>query len=194
MGNCLVPQFPLNKPSGQFLQLFPLLTIIITLSLCISSQEETIYNAFPLCSTVVELNDSSKEDNTSLSLPPSQPLPQREVGRGCRDKTDCHSRWGPMSSGWGEGSENLAKGFGGDCVYVAPGMLVVIFVNIRSCFTLWAHPLCFLPSVLQREMNDGVPQGLCWERSDRGFWQEEKGKTGDEMAGWHHQLNGHKSE
>ena len=25
----------------------------------------------------------------------------------------------------------------------------------------------------------------------RDWWQEEKGMTEDEMAGWHHQLNGH---
>ena len=29
-------------------------------------------------------------------------------------------------------------------------------------------------------------------RRDRG--QEEKGTTEDEMAGWHHRLNGHESE
>ena len=34
------------------------------------------------------------------------------------------------------------------------------------------------------------------EDSDAGrIWgQEEKGTTGDEMAGWHHQLDGHESE
>ena len=25
-------------------------------------------------------------------------------------------------------------------------------------------------------------------------WEQEKGETEDEMVGWHHQLNGHKSE
>ena len=32
--------------------------------------------------------------------------------------------------------------------------------------------------------------------SDAGkdCWQEEKGVTEDEMAGWHHQLNGHEFE
>ena len=31
------------------------------------------------------------------------------------------------------------------------------------------------------------------EKTDAGkdWGQEEKGTTGDEMAGWHHQLNGH---
>jgi len=29
--------------------------------------------------------------------------------------------------------------------------------------------------------------------SGRGRGQEEKGTTGDEMAGWHHRLNGHES-
>ena len=28
----------------------------------------------------------------------------------------------------------------------------------------------------------------------RNWGQEEKGTTEDEMAGWHHQLNGHKFE
>ena len=28
----------------------------------------------------------------------------------------------------------------------------------------------------------------------RGWGQEEKGTTGDEMAGWHHQLDGHEPE
>ena len=28
----------------------------------------------------------------------------------------------------------------------------------------------------------------------RDWWQEEKGTTEDEMAGWHHQLDGHKFE
>ena len=28
----------------------------------------------------------------------------------------------------------------------------------------------------------------------RDWWQEEKGATEDEMAGWHHQLNGHEFE
>ena len=27
-----------------------------------------------------------------------------------------------------------------------------------------------------------------------GGWREEKGMTEDEMAGWHHQLDGHESE
>jgi len=32
-----------------------------------------------------------------------------------------------------------------------------------------------------------------WKNSDAGrdWGQEEKGTTEDEMAGWHHQLNGH---
>ena len=30
--------------------------------------------------------------------------------------------------------------------------------------------------------------------SDSSHWQEEKGATEDEMAGWHHQLNGHEFE
>ena len=29
--------------------------------------------------------------------------------------------------------------------------------------------------------------------SGRGWGQDEKGTTGDEMAGWHHRLNGHES-
>ena len=34
-----------------------------------------------------------------------------------------------------------------------------------------------------------------WKDPDagRGWGQEEKGKTEDEMAGWHHRLNGHES-
>ena len=34
---------------------------------------------------------------------------------------------------------------------------------------------------------------LIWKDSDAGkdWRQEEKGKTEDEMIGWHHQLNGH---
>ena len=28
----------------------------------------------------------------------------------------------------------------------------------------------------------------------RDWWQEEKGTTEDEMAGWHHGLDGHESE
>ena len=28
----------------------------------------------------------------------------------------------------------------------------------------------------------------------RDWWQEEKGTTEDEMAGWHHQLDGHEFE
>ena len=37
---------------------------------------------------------------------------------------------------------------------------------------------------------------LTWKDSDAGkdWRQEEKGTTEDEMAGWHHQLNGHESE
>ena len=35
-----------------------------------------------------------------------------------------------------------------------------------------------------------------WKRPDdgKGWRQEEKGTTEDEMVGWHHQLNGHESE
>ena len=34
------------------------------------------------------------------------------------------------------------------------------------------------------------------EKTDAGrdWWQEQKGMTEDEMAGWHHQLNGHEFE
>ena len=44
---------------------------------------------------------------------------------------------------------------------------------------------------------------MCWlafqatpalERKDPDAGQEEKGMTEDEMAGWHHQLDGHESE
>ena len=36
---------------------------------------------------------------------------------------------------------------------------------------------------------------LIWKDSDAGKdWRQEKGMTEDEMAGWHHQLNGHESE
>ena len=37
---------------------------------------------------------------------------------------------------------------------------------------------------------------LIWKDSDAGkeWRQEEKGKTEDEMVGWHHQLNGHEFE
>ena len=43
------------------------------------------------------------------------------------------------------------------------------------------------------------PHAKCWvigKDSDAGrdWWQEEKGTTEDEMAGWHHGLNGHESE
>ena len=43
------------------------------------------------------------------------------------------------------------------------------------------------------------PHGKCWligEDSDSGrdWGQEEKGMTGDEMAGWHHRLDGHEFE
>ena len=36
-------------------------------------------------------------------------------------------------------------------------------------------------------------RGLSGEDSDAGrdWWQEEKGTTEDEMARWHHRLNGH---
>ena len=30
--------------------------------------------------------------------------------------------------------------------------------------------------------------------AERDWGQEEKGTTEDEMAGWHHRLNGHESE
>ena len=34
-----------------------------------------------------------------------------------------------------------------------------------------------------------------WKDSDAGMdWVQEKGTTKDEMAGWHHGLNGHESE
>ena len=35
-----------------------------------------------------------------------------------------------------------------------------------------------------------------WKDSDAGrdWGQEEKGMTEDEMAGWHHELDGHESE
>ena len=34
---------------------------------------------------------------------------------------------------------------------------------------------------------DSLEKTLCWE----GLGQEEKGTTEDEMAGWHHRLDGH---
>ena len=41
-----------------------------------------------------------------------------------------------------------------------------------------------------------VKSGLTGKDSDAGrdWGQEEKGMTEDEMAGWHHQLEGHESE
>ena len=41
-----------------------------------------------------------------------------------------------------------------------------------------------------------VKSGLIGKDSDAGrdWGQEEKGMTEDEMAGWHHQLNGHEFE
>jgi len=38
-----------------------------------------------------------------------------------------------------------------------------------------------------------VKRWLIWKDPDAGkdWGQEEKGTTGDEMVGWHHQLNGH---
>lgn len=81
-------KLPLNKPQAIAFKFFPLPTFITTLSLslCISSQKGTMYNAFPFCSAVAELNDSSKEDLTSLALPASQPLPQEKLGEGAETK------------------------------------------------------------------------------------------------------------
>ena len=38
-----------------------------------------------------------------------------------------------------------------------------------------------------------VKSWLIWKDPDaeEDWWQEEKGTTEDEMAGWHHRLNGH---
>ena len=80
------------------------------------------------------------------------------------------------------------KGFWGDWVYVAPGMSVVISVNIRSCFTLWAHPLCFLPSALQREMSFRGRWIMVSPRDcvRRGVIEASGGRRGDDRRwdGW----------
>ena len=45
----------------------------------------------------------------------------------------------------------------------------------------------------------GLPHAKSWltgkdPDAGRDWGQEEKGKTEDEMAGWHHRLNGHEFE
>ena len=156
----LCPNFPLNKPvpstfpSSHHYYYSPFL--------CISSQKETIYNTFPLCSAVVELNDSSREDNTFLPLPRSQPLPWREVGRRCRDKTDCHSSGGKWTRGGEKGQRIWQRVLGGLSLR-GPRNVGGDICKYQVVFHPLGSPIVFsalCPSkgdVLQREMNHGVP-------------------------------------
>ena len=48
-----------------------------------------------------------------------------------------------------------------------------------------------LQSMLMQESKQN-PSGLTGKDSDAGRdWGQEKGTTEDEMAGWHHRLDGH---
>ena len=43
---------------------------------------------------------------------------------------------------------------------------------------------------MSNNIKHGIPFGKDSD-TERDWGQEEKGTTEDEMAGWHHQLNGH---
>lgn len=102
---------------------------------------------------------------TTLSCPCPCPdlnhYPEEKLGDGA-DKTDCHSRWGQMNSGWREGSENLAKGFWGGLSLRGPRNVGGDIYKYLVVFHPLGSPIVFsalCPSkgdVLQREMNLGV--------------------------------------
>ena len=52
-------------------------------------------------------------------------------------------------------------------------------------------PGCSLELMLKLKLQYS---GHLMRRAGRDWWQEEKGTTGDEMAEWHHRLNGHEFE
>ena len=63
---------------------------------------------------------------------------------------------------------------------------------------MWVQPLG-QEDPLEKEMathSSVLAWEMPWTDSDAGrdWGQEEKGTTEDEMAGWHHGLNGHESE
>ena len=51
-------------------------------------------------------------------------------------------------------------------------------------------PVLWPPHAKSRLFGKDSDAGRDWEH----HWEEEKGMTEDEMAGWHHRLNGHEFE
>ena len=66
--------------------------------------------------------------------------------------------------------------------------------------TFIAYSICivitFSSTSDQQALDLGIWGGDSLEKTDAGrdWGQEEKGTTEDEMAGWHHRLDGHESE
>ena len=118
--------------------------------------------------------------------------PKEKLGEGAETKQTVILAGGQWARGRRRVRES-GQGFWGDWVYVAPGMLVVISVNIRLCFTLWAHPCVFCPvSFRGRWMM--VSHRDCVRREVIEASGGMRRGRRDEMVGWHHQLNGHEFE
>ena len=49
-------------------------------------------------------------------------------------------------------------------------------------------------TLYRRQGSRPSPWKKCKKAAQRNWGQEEKGMTDDEMAGWHHRLNGHEFE
>ena len=72
-------------------------------------------------------------------------------------------------------------------------------IFLKLCFlktSLDSFDIIFILLLPWRHISLVLPKGLIGKDSDDGrdWGQEEKGTTEDEMAGWHHRLDGHESE
>ena len=71
-------------------------------------------------------------------------------------------------------------------------MFKALYISGFLCYSMW-HNLNYIlfmnlfPFSLNEDSNNHPDAGRDWG-------QEEKGMTEDEMAGWHHQLDGHEFE
>ena len=80
--------------------------------------------------------------------------------------------------------------------------LIILSLNVCSKYEVrwendsyaWVWVLSFTHGSVPHSLPDGL--NLIGKDSDAGkdWGQEEKGTTEDEMAGWHHRLNGHEFE
>ena len=72
-------------------------------------------------------------------------------------------------------------------------MFLILFITIEKTMIFCADAEAQTPILWPPD----VKNWLIWKSfpdAGKDWGQEEKGTTEDEMAGWHHQLNGHKFE